>query len=35
MEGLEDNIEAELREIEWEVVKWIHVARDMHNWELL
>ena len=32
---LEDNIKAELRKIEWEGVKWIHVAKDMYNWELL
>lgn len=32
---LEDNIKAELAEIEWEGVKWIHVAQDMEKWELL
>lgn len=28
---LEDNIKAELADIEWEGVKWIHVAKDMYK----
>jgi hypothetical protein len=29
----EDNIRKDLRETEWEVVDWIHLAQDRDHWE--
>jgi hypothetical protein len=31
----EYNIRMALREIEWEVVNWIHVAQDGNQWQAL
>jgi len=28
----EDNIRMDIREIEWEVVDWIHLAQDRDQW---
>jgi hypothetical protein len=31
----EDNIKMDHKEIVWEVVDWIHVAQDRHQWRAL
>jgi hypothetical protein len=31
----EDNIRMDLREIEWEVMDWIHLAQDRDKWPAL